>query len=665
MKNLKKTSGKHSVAKRMPRAAKKMPRAAKKMPRAAKKMPKDFSHLRSSEMSRLSPERNADQSDSAPSDSESIRGQAPVVRGLGKNSKYLQMVETDCLSSSDDERDEETHTNRLFKNPYFQSNHEELTPPPSTDQDSDSNTSPSGHPSYELTILQGSPVDIPPGVSTQVVANVAIVRDLETSAGTREEQTRGKKRPRESDATTKSQPKRNKIAYWKKRPQDQSYMWTEEMPLAELFKTETFEKDLKAGNARKYFSDPNFADKCSEKISRVHDPRDQDLVFYKGVAISDITSMKLSDGYCWKMKNNPSRKKDIWMYNCFAELEVAGVYQKKFRKFYAYQPSTFRMVLLYVGDHRYTTRHPVISMNVPEAMRPPVSYVKVHPTEAVGAHQKQQLDRYTRIWKKARKITAHSAEEDQLQEKDEFFLEMELDELADEFDPDFFLDSTPQGQLAVQKQYKKASAKPGTAVRGFGKNKAYLEAKFFANQPGKLTNSQVRTLVSKLCASDPEFAEKWAYFVSEKGNSKKKAEETVRKASESITGEGPVVRGLGKNEAYLRAKFFADKPGHMTFNQVRALVCRLEASDPEFAEKWAYFVSEKGHSYNKALDTIRQVSKSIRGQAQVQLDMIVSDIRAEFENLGDFETDQASTPQGQLVAEMDHTLTLDILHLYQ
>ena len=539
-------------------------------------------------------------------------------------------------------------------------------------------------------------VDIPPGVSSQVVANLtvhheagpkdslddvftewdavngtdtaeveAIVRDLETSAGTREEQTRGKKRPRESDATTKSQPKSKKKDYWKKMPQDQSYMWTEEMPLAELFKTETFEKDLKAGNARKYFSDPNFADKCSDKISRVHDPRDQDLVFYKGVAISDITSMKLSDGYCWKMKNNPSRKKDIWMYNCFAELEVAGVYQKKFRKFYAYQPSTFRMVLLYVGDHRYTTRHPVISMNVPEAMRPPVSYVKVHPTEAVGAHQKQQLDRYTRIWKKARKITAHSAEEVQPQEMDESFLEMELDELADEFDPDFFLDSTPQGQLAVQKQYKKASAKPGTAVRGFGKNKAYLQAKFFANQPGKLTNSQVRTLVSKLCASDPEFAEKWAYFVSEKGNSKKKAEETVRKASESITGEGPVVRGLGKNEAYLRAKFFADKPGHMTFNQVRALVCRLEASDPEFAEKWAYFVSEKGHSYNKALDTIRQVSKSIRGQAQLQLDMIISDIRAEFENLGDFETDPASTPQGQSLSEMDHTLTLDILNLYQ
>ena len=304
-------------------------------------------------------------------------------------------------------------------------------------------------------------------------------------------------------------------------------------------------------------------------------------------------------------------------------------------------------------------------MNVPEAMRPPVSYVKVHPTEAVGAHQQQQLDRYTCIWKKARKITAHSAEEDQLQEKDEFLLEMELDELADQFDPAYFLDSTPQGQLAVQKQYKKASAKPGTAVRGFGKNKAYLQAKLFANQPGKLTNSQVRTLVSKLCASDPEFAEKWAYFVSEKGNSKKKAEETVRKASESITGEGPVVRGLGKNEAYLRAKFFADKPGHMTFNQVRALVCKLEASDPEFAEKWAYFVSEKGHSYYKALDTIRQVSKSIRGQAQLQLDMIISDIRAEFENLGDFETDQASTPQGQLVAEMDHTLTLDILHLYQ
>ena len=103
----------------------------------------------------------------------------------------------------------------------------------------------------------------------------------------------------------------------------------------------------------------------------------------------------------------------------------------------------------------------------------------------------------------------------------------------------------------------------------------------------------------------------------------------------------------------------------MTFNQVRALVCRLEASDPEFAEKWAYFVSEKGHSYNKALDTIRQVSKSIRGQAQLQLDMIISDIRAEFENLGDFETDPASTPQGQSLSEMDHTLTLDILNLYQ
>ena len=46
----------------------------------------------------------------------------------------------------------------------------------------------------------------------------------------------------------------------------------------------------------------------------VHDPRDQDLVYYKGVAISEITSMKLSDGYCGKMKPALKRKKTFGAY---------------------------------------------------------------------------------------------------------------------------------------------------------------------------------------------------------------------------------------------------------------------------------------------------------------------------------------------------------------
>ena len=59
----------------------------------------------------------------------------------------VQEIETVSLSSSDDERDEIAHPNPLFKNPYFQhkpvfqppllrvKTQEELTQPPSTDQD--------------------------------------------------------------------------------------------------------------------------------------------------------------------------------------------------------------------------------------------------------------------------------------------------------------------------------------------------------------------------------------------------------------------------------------------------------------------------------------------------------------------------------------------------
>ena len=86
-------------------------------------------------------------------------------------------------------------------------------------------------------------------------------------------------------------------------------MWTEKMPFAKLFQTETIEPDFKPGNAKKYFSDPNNDDKCSEQISIVHDPKDQHLVYYKGVAISEITSMKLSDGYCWHLRLAEKHKK--------------------------------------------------------------------------------------------------------------------------------------------------------------------------------------------------------------------------------------------------------------------------------------------------------------------------------------------------------------------
>ena len=97
--------------------------------------------------------------------------------------------------------------------------------------------------------------------------------------------------------------------FWKNKPKDQRYIWTEKMPFAKLFQTETIEPDFKPGNAKKYFSDPNNDDKCSEQISIVHDPKDQHLVYYKGVAISEITSMKLSDGYCWHLRPAEKHKK--------------------------------------------------------------------------------------------------------------------------------------------------------------------------------------------------------------------------------------------------------------------------------------------------------------------------------------------------------------------
>lgn len=65
---------------------------------------------------------------------------------------------------------------------------------------------------------------------------------------------------------------------------------------------------------------------------------------------------------------------------------------------------------------------------------------------------------------------------------------------------------------------------PGTVTRGLGQNHQYLGEKLLAGR-GRQTILLVRSLVSQLSSSDHEIATKWAFFLREKNNDIKRAED--------------------------------------------------------------------------------------------------------------------------------------------
>ena len=255
---------------------------------------------------------------------------------------------------------------------------------------------------------------------------------------------RARKSARETNATKASK----KTPFWKNKPKDPRYMWSEKMPLAKLYQTNSKEEALGKGSAKKYFLDPNFEDYCSEKISIVLDPRDQKMVYYKDVDAVEIRKMHLLDGYCWRFKAPyQDRTNEIWMYFSFAELEIAGCYHRVFKKYHAYHKPTRRMVTLYVGDHRYGLRHPFTSINVPEDMRPPKDNWKIHPDYLLGSTKAHQIAKYTAIYNQAEKKSSPSNEAVKEQRRVlTFVASTPLRQLGAENDQPLVVDHTQQEQ---------------------------------------------------------------------------------------------------------------------------------------------------------------------------------------------------------------------------
>ena len=89
----------------------------------------------------------------------------------------------------------------------------------------------------------------------------------------------------------------------------------------------------------------------------------------------------------------------------------------------------------------------------------------------------------------------------------------------------FNIDFTPGGTAKAQLQPSLPQPRgPGTVTRGLGQNHQYLGEKLLAGR-GRQTILQVRSLVSQLSSSDHEFATKWAFFLREKNNDIKRAED--------------------------------------------------------------------------------------------------------------------------------------------
>ena len=186
---------------------------------------------------------------------------------------------------------------------------------------------------------------------------------------------------------------------------DSRYQWSVGQPLAKLHKFTLYTAQFKPKTAMPYFQCQDFEAKCSETLSRVVDPRDQDMVYYKDIDEDNIKNLAILDGYCWRYQRphlKRVRGKDVVTHTFFAETDIPNLSCSKYRKYFAYQRPTRRGLLFYLGDHRFALRHPWTSSQVEEAERPqpPTKTLRIHPSQTGGSSMKANLtrERYQRVW---------------------------------------------------------------------------------------------------------------------------------------------------------------------------------------------------------------------------------------------------------------------------
>ena len=211
----------------------------------------------------------------------------------------------------------------------------------------------------------------------------------------------GNKRKKEEDSDDtddsekpRKRTRRSRTTFQKAKPKPE-YMWKDGQPIAKLHKTE--ETDLTKHNLGRYLNCEDFADKCSERLSRVVEPRSQDMLFYADIDKKTFNDMALLDGLCWRNKGINAAALPYKIHQVFAEVDIPTMYGHKFRKYMAYDEETRRMVVLYQGDHRFGCRHPWTSKDVDVSERPPAEHLLVHPNDVKG-QTPETMKRYLEIW---------------------------------------------------------------------------------------------------------------------------------------------------------------------------------------------------------------------------------------------------------------------------
>ena len=152
-----------------------------------------------------------------------------------------------------------------------------------------------------------------------------------------------------------------------------------------LFSSHNMTSLIKDSRFNKFLNPPN---------RKVLEPRDGDLYFFEGVTEEILSSVIRMDGLRWRNKGNKVTGGLIIKYFP-SETGVPEVYHTKFKKRVCLDTTTNKMLVQYVGDHRYAARHLEFLQNVPKDQWPPEGRA-IHPDEVCAGFKKKRYEEFYR-----------------------------------------------------------------------------------------------------------------------------------------------------------------------------------------------------------------------------------------------------------------------------
>ncbi len=174
------------------------------------------------------------------------------------------------------------------------------------------------------------------------------------------------------------------------------FSWEDGQEVAKPFKDGPHE-ELSFKNIPRYLATDDYDEYFYTKDTRIINPQDRDIYFYKDIDAKDVVDVSRMDGYRFRHKG-AKKSGHYTSYKMIAETEVPEICNYKFRKHVLYNESNKKVAIQYFGDNKFGTPHAEVLMDAPTNEWPPEPLC-VHPNDIAAGATAERHALYSYMYK--------------------------------------------------------------------------------------------------------------------------------------------------------------------------------------------------------------------------------------------------------------------------